>query len=84
MKFLFDAVSRENILESAWNKDLAYKENLAKRNDWKHIPIPCGFWNNTSAEFGSFHGARYLTNFLSIDLEAAMGTYELRSYDGEK
>ena len=33
---------------------------------------------------GCVHGARYLTNFLFIDLEATMGTYELRSYGGEQ
>ena len=33
---------------------------------------------------GVFHGARYLTNLLFIDLEATVGTYELRSYGGEQ
>ena len=33
---------------------------------------------------GSFHGVRYTTNGLFIDLEATVGTYELRSYGGEQ
>ena len=31
-----------------------------------------------------FRGARYLTNFPFIILEATVGTYELRSYGGEQ
>ena len=33
---------------------------------------------------GSVHGARYFSNGLFIDLEATVGTYELRSYGGEQ
>ena len=33
---------------------------------------------------GSFHGARYTTNGLFINLEANMGIYELPSYSGEQ
>ena len=38
----------------------------------------------TNVLTGSFHGARYLTNGVFIDLEATVGTYELRSYGGEQ
>ena len=33
---------------------------------------------------GWVHGARYFRNFLFIDLEATVGTYELRSYGGKQ
>ena len=41
-------------------------------------------WNKQNCVFGSFHGARYLTNGVFIDTEATVGTYELRSYGGEQ
>ena len=40
--------------------------------------------NDVAYLSGSFHGARYLTNGVFIDLEATVGTYELRSYGGEQ
>ena len=41
-------------------------------------------YKNDTLKFGCFHGTRYLTNFLFIDLEATVGIYELRYYRGEQ
>ena len=38
----------------------------------------------TNLSVGGVHGARYLTNFRFIDLEATVGTYEIRSYGGDQ
>ena len=39
---------------------------------------------NIWISIGCVHGARYFTNLPFIDLEATVGTYELRSYGGEQ
>ena len=61
-----------------WDTNMSQEchSSFVKWNNYSPVPD-----NHTS---GWVHRAHYFTNYLFMDLEATMGTYELRSYGGEQ